>query len=211
MKKFLTSGLILALVLGLATASPASTVYMDVWNGGEFDTGSSTKKNLSQIAVGLNIPMNEFKFSCELTDGTIDCYGCKDDFDTSGILLTGGYALVNDRQLRVDITGGFYERTLSFYYRGDEKSYYSSMLGFDAKLKLDKKAWLDFNYAFGINPRYHYYDYIDIDSISLLKCKFNYRITREFGAALGYNCETIKNGSYKNKYSGITLGAFLRF
>jgi hypothetical protein len=224
MKKILISGLTLVLVLGLASVSMASTVYMDVWSGGEREA-SSYSKDLSQISIGLDMPIDDFKLACNLTSGTIndfidrDLYHC--DVDTASILLKGGYALINDRQLRLDITGGFYDRKIDWDYLYNDdietESFYSLMLGFDAKLKLDKKAWIDFSYSFGLNPQvdidyYSYSETEDLDSISLLNLKFNYLFTREFGASLGYNCETIDyENSSKEKYSGITVGAFFKF
>jgi hypothetical protein len=224
MKKILASGLTLALVLGLATAAMASTVYMDVWNGGEIEQNYySNTTDVSQIVLGFDVPMDEFKLSCNLTTGSIDGYNRNYhyyDADTSSIFVKGGYALINERQLRVDVTAGFYDRILTFdSFDNFEDSYYSLMLGIDAKLRLDKKAWIDFSYAYGISPRgentFLDENYpFDVESISLLNCKFNFLLTRELGVSLGYSCEQISFDGYydKEKFtSGLTLGAFLRF
>jgi hypothetical protein len=231
MKKILISGLTLVLVLGLASVSMASTVYMDVMGGGDVDWGSFSN-DLSQVSIGLDMPINEFKFACNLTSGTIDDYLAPSrfhyDIDTASILLKGGYALINDRQLRLDVTAGFYDRIINWdYHEADSEGYYietesfySLIIGFDAKLKLNKKAWVDFSYSFGLAPQqertysnYHGdYDVYDVDSISLLNCKLNLLLTPEFGVSLGYNCETIDfDGTSKDKYSGVTVGAFFRF
>jgi hypothetical protein len=227
-KKFLTSGLTLALLLGLASISMASTVYLDVLTGGNADV-YTTSNDLSQISLGLDLPLDEFKFTCNLTSGSINDYlaynSYRYDIDTASILVKGGYALINDRQLRLDVTGGFYNRTIDwdyletdrYYDKIETESFYSLTVGLDAKLKLDRKAWIDFSYSFGLNPQveteyYLYSTTSDLDSISLLNLKFNYLFTPEFGASLGYNCETIDyEGSYKDKYSGLTVGAFFRF
>jgi hypothetical protein len=224
MKKILTFGLTLALILGLATVSLASTVYMDVWNGGKAEQSYfSNTADVSQIALGFDIPMDEFKLSCNLTTGTIDAYYRDDDYydaDTSSIFLKGGYALINDRQLRVDVTAGFYDRILTFdHFDNFEDSYYSLMLGLDAKLKLDNNAWIDFSYAYGITPQGEnsFLDELypfNVDSISFLSCKFNYLLTRELGVSLGYSYEQISFDGFYDKEeftSGLTIGAFLRF
>lgn len=226
MKKVLISGLTLVLVLGLASVSMASTVYMDVWSG-DYDRGNSY--DLSQISIGLDMPIDDFKFACNLTSGTFRDYPGYHryyyDIDTTSILLKGGYALINDRQLRLDVTAGLYDRVINWDYNDihgnlETDSVYSLMLGFDAKLKLNKKAWVDFSYSFGIAPQqewtysayYDEYDLLDVDSISLLNCKLNLLLTPEFGVSLGYNCETIDfTSSSKDKYSGVTVGAFYRF
>ena len=215
MKKIMALILSLMMLLGLTSVSMASTIYMDVMSGGEYEN-KSYYNDLSQIGIGFEVPLDDVTLSGIFTSGTREGYY---DYDTSSFLLKGGYALVNDRQLRLDVTAGLYNRESDFYYEDFyTESYYSLMVGFDAKLKLDKKAWIDFSYAFGLTPKYDLEDdfgYIgtrDLDSISLLNCKLNLLLTREFGVSLGYTSETIdfKNIG-KETYSGLTMGAFFKF
>jgi hypothetical protein len=225
MKKIILFGLSLILALGLASVTMASTVYIDFTTDGEVDLDSFTE-DFSQIAVGFEMPTDEYKVTCNVTSGTIKNYFSGYDYtdiDTIGVLLKGGYALINNRQTRFDITGGFYGREIKwdYYYYHDtdwkKELLYSFIIGFDARLKLNRKAWVDFSYSLGLAPQgeittfYDSYKY-DIDSISLLNCKFNLRLTEEFGASLGYQSETIdleKND--KMKFAGLTLGVFFKF
>jgi hypothetical protein len=220
MKKFSILALTLIMMLGLVSVTWASTVSLDVWSGGEVEQNSYTT-DLSQVAIGLEIPINDFKFACNLTSGTILDYKCGYhyyDVDAASFLLKGGYALVNNKKLRLDVTAGFYDRVITYDdYDNDEDSYYSITAGFDAQLKLTQKAWINFSYTYGLAPqgKNTYYDDSDlfhIDSISLLNSKFNVLFTRQFGMSLGYHYETIDfDSSYKEKYSSFTLGVFYKF
>lgn len=211
MKKVLVLVLALILTLGLASVSMASTVYLDVMADGKVDDG--TVYDLSQTSIGLDMPQDEFKFGFDYSNGTIDINSY--DVDTFSFFLKGGYALIDDKQLRLDVTAGYYDRDLDFN-NGLELSSYSFMLGFDAKLNLDKKAWLDFSYSFALAPEVKLStpngsDSGDLDSISLLNCKFNFLLTNEFGGSFGYRSETLEGGSDEMTFSGFTLGVFYKF
>jgi hypothetical protein len=217
-KKLFTLGLTLALVLGLASVSMAGTLSLDVIGAGDVDWDNYSE-DFSQIAVGLDIPVNEFKLSCDLSTGTVESNGY--DYDTTGILLKGGYNVINERQLRLDLTAGFYDRKINWDYYWDEPtnttSYYSFIVGFDAKLKLDRKAWVDFKYSYGISPHCDNEDWgetysYSVDSLSIFDCKFNLLLNPEFGVSLGYHNEIIDYEYLDHEtFSGVTIGAFFRF
>jgi hypothetical protein len=225
-KKFLVLALTLMISLGVASVSLASTVSLDVLSSGEVkvksNSGSGTP-DLSQVSIGIDVPMDKFKFASNISNGAIE--GTYTDFDTTSILLKGGYALINNNQIRLDVTGGFYNRERDIYfvhgshYLGlGELSVNSLIIGFDSKFIIDKHIWIDFNLALGISPKLTeslsgYRDQeSDLDSVSLLNLKFNYLFTKVIGASLGYTCETIEfNNSYKEEFSGLTVGAFYKF
>jgi hypothetical protein len=213
----------------------ASTVSLDFWNGGEseYRNSANTKVyDLPQTSIGFDFTRKEYKLALNLSSGTLNdyydtYYEDYHDIDTASILLEGGYALINNKRVRLDLTAGIFNREINWNYimyswdmheDVDTESYYSLTVGFDAKVTLDRRAWLDFSYSWGINPRgkrtYEYSDAltIDLESISITNFKFNYLLNRRFGVALGYSCENIElDLDEKYKYSGVTLGAFYKF
>jgi hypothetical protein len=221
MNRSLTLCLTVLFILGSASVSLAGTVEMEGWVNGEFNDGA--KVDLSQIAIGFDMPMDEFKVAGNISAGTINEY----DWDTASILLKGGYALIDSDQIRIDLTGGIYNRVIDFkdyvpsgYYNDyyDKDTYSCLLIGIDSKFALTDNMWIDVNYGFGISPqveRNFYYDgpaTADLDSIGLFNCKLNVLFTEEIGVSLGYSNETINwDSSAKDTYSGITLGAFYRF
>lgn len=217
MKKLLIPAIALCMVMGFSAVSMAATLSMDILGGGELDDGSEPY-DLSEVAVGFEFPNRDFKFAGKVTSGTYD--DLTENLDTASVLLKGGVALVNDRQLRLDLIGGLYSRATDMYhlpYGYTTQTYSSLMVGFDARIKLDKRAWIDFSYAFGVNPQMdiddgdYIYNY-DLDALSLLNFKFNMLIAPRFGVSFGYTSDTIDyEGSPKDTYSGLTLGGFVRF
>jgi hypothetical protein len=222
MKKSLTLCLTVLLVLGLASVSLAGTVYMEGLVNGEYDYGSGPV-DLPQIAIGFDMPMDEFKIAGNISAGTIKDY----EWNTSSIVLKGGYALIDNDQIRLDIICGLYNQVIDFkdyvpdYYYGDyydKDTYLCSLIGIDSKFSLNDNMWINVNYGFGISPqveRNFYYDgpaTADLDSISLFDCKFNVLFNEEIGMSLGYSYETINwHGSDKDTCSGLTLGVFYQF
>ncbi|HEY8464034.1 MAG TPA: hypothetical protein VIM29_08460 [Bacillota bacterium] len=208
MKRILILALTMSLLLSLASMSLAGTAYFDVMTDGEVDRGFYDD-DLSQVTIGLEVPGDTYKFAGSFSNGTIEDNG--DDWDTTSLLLKGGYALINDRKLRLDLTGGYYYREED--YLGYERSYRSLLIGFDSKLKIDPRASIDFNFSYGLAPDMDsdlYED--DIDSISIWNLKFNYLFTPKFGGSIGYQSETVDlDKSGKDVYSGFTIGAFVKF
>lgn len=233
MKKFLTLTLSMLLTLGLASVSLANTLYMDILSGGKVDIEEVNETcDLSQFGIGIDIPFGDLKLGANITSGVIDDYAYDHywsdylDVDTSSVLLKGGFAVINDREVRLDVTAGFFDRIIAYdnsRYYDDEDSFYSLTVGVDAKIKFNKTAWVDFSYAYGLDPRgksyYIDYDYdIDdsesfkVDSISITSCKLNLLLTDQIGASIGYSKETIGFDRFdKETYSGLTIGAFYKF
>jgi hypothetical protein len=234
MKKILIFSLTLIIMLGLASMAEANTVSLDVWSGGEYEyrtSSNTTVYDLPQASIGLELPGKEFKFACNLSSGTINDYDTDygyADIDTASAFLKGGYALINNQKMRLNLTAGFFDREINWDYLMystylddyvDSESYYSLTVGFDGKVTLDRKAWINFSYSWGISPQmertYYYSDDLtaDLDSISITDFKFNYLFNRRIGVALGYHCENIEFDldNNKDKYSSVTLGAFYKF
>lgn len=232
MKKLFTMALTLALTLGLASVSLANTISVDFLHGGEVDWDTPNNNDLSQVAVSFEMPFEEFKFGASLSSGIIKDYEGQyydEDIDTASILLKGGYALVNNDDFRLDLTGGFYDRAINWNENQvgnpyvETESFYSLTLGVDAKIKFSNKAWLDLSYAFGIDPQCdedynhdnnydpHDIETYDLDSISLFNCKFNFLFNPHFGGSVGYNSEISEEGNHTITFSGFTSGIFVRF
>jgi hypothetical protein len=234
MKKLLCLLFTFNLILGLTTMTLAGTITLDVWGGGEYEyrtSDSATIHDLPQISLGLEFPAKLYKFAVNISDGKINDYQTDygyADLDTASILLKGGYALVNNKKIRFDLTAGLFDREINYDYLVyssvlddyiDTESYYSLTVGLDAKIVLDKRAWLELSYSWGIWPqkeRTYYYSKPltgDLDSIAVINIKFNYLCNRRLGVALGYYCENIEFDLYNNKdkYSSVKLGAFWRF
>lgn len=229
MKKFLSLTLSMLITLGLASAALANTLYMDIFSGGQVDIEETNETcDLSQVGVGVDIPFGDIKLAANITSGIIDDYPYNDyfDTDTASIHLKGGFAIINDRQVRLDVTGGFFDRIIAYdnsRYYDDEESIYSFTVGVDAKIKFNRTAWVDFSYSYGLDPRGkyiyidNYYEYEDyksfyVDSISVMSCKLNLLLTDQIGASIGYSKETIGFDRFdKETYSGLTIGAFYKF
>jgi hypothetical protein len=234
MKKLFSLLFAMLLMAGLTTETLAGTVSLDLFSGGEYEYRSSSGTSiydLPQTAISLDVPGREFKFACTLTSGTINDYDTDygyADVDTASIFLKGGYALINKKRVRLDLTAGFFTREISWDYLLystilhddiDHDSFYSFTIGFDAKVALNRRAWFDCSYSLGVHPQkertYFISDSVtgDLDSISVTNFKFNYLFNRRIGLALGYYCENIDFNPYNNKdkYSSVTLGAFYRF
>ncbi|HYH04925.1 MAG TPA: hypothetical protein VEC37_17675 [Bacillota bacterium] len=233
MKKFLALALSMLMTLGLASASLANTLYMDIFSGGEVDIEEFNETcDLSQVGIGIDIPFGDLKLGANITSSVIDDYAYDSyssdyfDVDTASVLLKGGFALINDRQFRLDVTGGFFDRIIAYdnsRYYDEEDSFYSLTVGVDAKIKFNRTAWVDFSYAYGLDPRgkyinvdyyddYEEYDSFNVDSISVMSCKLNLLLTDQIGASIGYSKETIGFDRFdKETYSGLTIGAFYKF
>jgi hypothetical protein len=221
-RKILILTLAMTLSFGMISAARAGTVSVDVWSGGEVDTNlGSYTTDVSQISIGIDLPMDKFKFIGNISSGTVE--GANSDLDAAGVLLKGGYSLIDNDQIRIDVIGGFYDRALKIEDGTiDIASFYSLIIGFDTTFKLNKNAWVDFSYCLGIDPQLQlqfyehdfvtYYRVTDLDSISLLNLKLNYLFTEEFGASLGYQSEKIGITNYLDyTFSGLTIGAFYKF
>lgn len=223
MKKLISLVLTVILTLGLTTAALAATASLDILTDGKVDS-SYSKDDLSQVTLGVDIPLDDFKISCNLNGGQIKEGKFGFDYDTASIYVKGGYALINDPQLRLDVTGGFYDRQTEAYDSANNKyptlSQYAFMVGLDAKVMIHEQAWIDFSYGYGVDPQfdvkysgphYTYYDTYDLESISVLSCKFNVLLTEQLGVAVGYTTETIDFKDTKDDYCGLTLGGFIKF
>jgi hypothetical protein len=233
MKKLYGFAITLLLIMGLAPAALAGTVSLDIWTGGEYEyrsSGATTTYDLPQIALGVEIPGTKYKFACNLNSGIITDYDTDygyENLGTASILLKGGYALINRKKIRLDLTAGFFNRQINFDYLiysttrhdyVDIESYYSLTAGLDAKVMLNQKAWLDCSYSMGIYPRaertYFYKNSVitNLDSISITNFKLNYLLNRRIGVALGYYCENIEfDHNDQDQYSNVTFGGFFKF
>lgn len=237
MKKLLVLVLTLGMLIGVTSVSMAAgTVSLDVLTSGNFNDDDALSNltddslgdfDLSQTTIGFDIPINNFKIAGSYSSGDYKIKHFNGSFDTSSLMLKGGFAALNSKNVRLDITGGYFTRDLDYpleinlnkrvYYK-HELSLSSLSIGLDSKFVFQDNMWLDVDFALGINPK----DDIsyngssesegDLDSLTTLNLKFNYLFTKQFGGSLGYNWEEWKyKNSWKNTFSGLTAGVFFKF
>jgi len=209
-KKLLVLTLTLMMLLGLASVSMANTLYFDITNGGEVDLENNSG-DLSQTSIGANITSDDLKFGFDYSSGTVE-----NDTDALRLLFKGGHALVDDKQARFDITAGYYNRELSNDYYDEEASFYSFLIGFDARINFETNAWVELSYNYGLAPEMELsndtgYLSQDADSLSLLNCKFNYLFSEKLGGSIGYQSEIIDYNDVRLTVSGLTVGLFYNF
>lgn len=223
MKKLLVLALALLMVIGAASVSMAAgTVSLDAFTGDEAKTYSQNF-DISQVTLGFDVPIEKFKIAGSFSTGTINEIP---DVDTTCFMLKGGFAIINDKNLRLDITGGYYKRVSDYYDEFDggfidfDRSLTSLLIGLDSKFTLQDNMWFELNLGIGMDAELEITDHPTddvtktnlIDSLTTLNLKFNYLFTKQFGGALGYSWEKWEGSdTYKETFSGLTAGVFFKF
>lgn len=187
------------------SAKPLNTFSVNLTSG-DAEVGR-TNEGLDQFSLALTVPLNnKVEFNGEYCQGDIDAH---DSIDTTSMRLKGDFRIFEDKTVRLDVAGGFYQRSL------DSRDYKvtSMFAGIDGRIKLTPKLSVYSGLGFGlVNNEDWDNGSGDANSLMLLHLKFNYLINPRFGVAAGYFSESFDSElTGDNSYNGLTAGAFFRF
>lgn len=189
------------------SAKPLNTFSVNLTSG-DAEVGA-VDGDLSQFSMALTVPLNnKVEFNGEFATGDIDF--SSENVDTTSLRLKGDYRIFEDRTVRLDVAGGYYQRSLDL----DDYSVSSFFAGLDSRIKLTPKLWVYGGLALGlINDEEAGHESGNPDSLYLLHLKFNYLINPRLGVSAGYFNESFDSEllNDNHSYNGLTFGAFFRF
>jgi hypothetical protein len=197
----------LMLMFTSAALAGVNTFSINFAPGGEAEV-SGYDCDLSQLHFGLTVPVNNrLEFNGELSTGELDDFY---DGDTISIKLKGDYRIFEDRKVRLDVAGGFYQRSL------DQPDYKINSLfaGIDCRFRLDAKMSVYTGLGIGLLPNEKLNGYEgDPESLYLFHIKLNYLLNPRLGLSLGYTSESFESEVLyeDNYYKGFNAGVFFRF
>lgn len=160
--------------------------------------------DLSQVTFGLTVPLNnKLEFNGEFSKGDID-----GDNDTTTFKLKGDYRIYQDKTTRLDLSGGYYQRSEDF----DDYKISSLTVGLDGRIRVDNKLTIYTGLSLGLLPEEEWaHGEDDVDSLYLFHLKLNYLLNPKFGISGGYFNENFKSNHQDIRYNGLTAGVFFRF
>lgn len=199
---------LLVTTLMLMAISPAwgalNTFSINIVSGdAELDRSS---EDLSQLTFGLTVPLNnKVEFNGELSTGEIG------DEDSTAFKLKADYRIYQDRKVRLDLAGGYYQRTEDYWSDYKISTFF---VGIDGRIRLDNRLSLYTGLGIGLMPEEKQYGFDgDPESLYLFHLKLNYLLNSKFGLSVGYFSESFESDLYSGDttYKGVTAGAFFRF
>jgi hypothetical protein len=197
----------LMLMLSATTFAAVNTFSINFTPGGKAAVAGYTY-DLNEISFGLTVPINQnLEFNGELTSGEIDSYH---DGDTSSFRMKLDWRIFEDRQVRIDLAGGIYQRSLDL----DDYKINGLTIGIDGRFRLSNQLSIYTGLNIGLLPEEERGDHQgDPDSLYLFHLKFNYLLNPRFGISLGYSYESFNSELLfdDNYYKSFNAGVFFRF
>jgi len=217
MKQLLSLIVLSCLVFGLTVpATAGTTIYLDVWGGnfdydskfeeliyknGSLDYSYSDKEeaddDLSGFTLGLESTFERFKVGLEYGLLDTEFYPAyngvtadtKFTYDLTLAEVKGGYRLVANDKLDLDLFVGILDINGEFSYNDDPNKYIlnlgGNLVGVDVNLKFNEKSSLQGTIASSLLGA-TVSTYEEDPTITEYKLKFNYFVTDNLALTLGY-------------------------
>lgn len=222
MKKIAVLILTAVLLLAFTGSSLANSVYLDYLIEGETKTDpGSAKFDSEKISLGGNFRFNDtWSVGGEFATGKIKLNN-RSDADITSYKIKGGFAVINDEGIRVDLTAGYYRNEWDYDTKagiGDLDSidsYDSYLVGADAEFNLSNNLVINAGIEYGISGKCKLENGgdLDLDSLLTYKIGISYYFTEAIGLSLGYRSTAfeLKDSDDKITTSGCIAGVTYRF
>jgi hypothetical protein len=197
----------LMLMLSATTFAATNTFSINLTPGGQAVVDGYSY-DFDEFTFGLTVPINRnLEFNGEISCGEIDSY---DNVDTSSFKMKLDWRIFEDRQARLDLAGGIYQRSRDL----DDYQIRSLTLGIDGRFKISKQLSIYTGLSIGLLPEEEWGKLQgDPDSLYLFHLKFNYLLNPRLGVSVGYSYESFNSEWLidDNYYKGVNVGVFFRF
>jgi hypothetical protein len=219
---FLSAMMLFAIVTSSLAANSVSLGYMVngeckyvAPNVGDF------KSDAKNIILSGKFDINErFCISSELTDCDLKGGDLSDQAtqDNRSYKIKGGYAIVQNEQVKLDLTAGYLYREQSFQNINVEVNYKTFVIGADAIFNLDENMNITTGFEYGLSPdgklkNSGYKNDIETHSLLNYQVDFNYFVTENIGLSVGYHssCWESKEFQYEDTIAGIVTAVTYKF
>lgn len=208
MKKILIFPLTFVLILCCSITAPASTGYVDFMAGKSDFNNEGDNKDISMKCLAFGL---EGAVEGSWRAG-VDCfYGLyREDIDFSGILVKGGYALVNNDPNHLELNLGYALKNISHVI---ELS--SLTVGISGAFNLNDRNNISFFLNYGIEPRIKVLKASEnVDGmLYYYRLKYDYFINEDLGIGIGYRGIILEEDNSSDKWSdqGLFIGLTSNF
>lgn len=206
MKRIMVPGIAIFMLLLLATGALGTSLAIDIMNNSDTQLESrGSKIDTDQTIIGATIPMNQFQFDLEYTEGNLVFSKTNVDFDF-GVFKTG-YIMADSTPVKLVANLG--------YYYGAAKDFdlklESGGMGFASTIQLTMRTTFDFSADWGFSGRYeHSGTRSNMKPLFQYQAKLNFQFDRNLGLTAGYRCLKLKKID-ELTLSGYTFGATYSF
>lgn len=194
MKKLLLAVILLTIATSfIGSPSMAAVIYFDPMVGGsraiEINPYSVTG-DAAQHIVGLEIPVDKFKVGVEYFQGTLagEAELGTEDSDFDGFELKGGFNIINNPELKVDLIATEFNQE----YQNPAVEVEGTLVGADLTYRFSNKTFFNGSISQSINAEYGGLE----ASILNYRFKLIQMLNRNVAVAAGYRYYTIDVGNW---------------